>query len=379
MKSPVEAEPDPALVRVRRYAPAKLNLTLAIVGRRDDGFHALHSVMAPLALSDVLALAPASGPADTLRISGLPLAVTPDNLVLRAIAAARDAVRVAAVRAAAVGAAAVGATGVAAARALDPTPPLAASLTKRIPIAAGLGGGSSDAAATVAAALQAWGVALHEGALRDLLASLGSDVPFFFAGGVALVTGRGELVEPLPDLRGGAPAVLLVTPRLPVSTAAVYAAYAGGARPRSPAVATSERLVADLRAGLTAPALLARAEELAAANDLLPAALSVAPRLAGFYAALSRSLGRPAGQSGSGPTAWVLYESIAGCAQGRGSGPARQRGRQPAGHRRWPAHGGRNRARGSDARTRRLARPAVQHLHIGRRTGRDAARPRASQ
>ncbi|MGD0018207.1 MAG: 4-(cytidine 5'-diphospho)-2-C-methyl-D-erythritol kinase [Candidatus Limnocylindrales bacterium] len=289
------AQSAPARVRVLRFAPAKLNLTLAVVGRREDGFHALHSVMVALALSDAVALSPAAArgaaPGDTLRIAGLPLPATPDNLVLLAIAATRDA---------------VGATwpGVPA----DP-PPLAARLTKRIPVAAGLGGGSSDAAATMAAALEAWGAALPAETIRDVAASLGSDVPFFIAGGAALVTGRGELVEPLPDLQGEAPAVLIVTPRLAVSTPAVFAAYASGTRPAT-ALAASERLAADLRAGLPAAALLARAEELAAANDLLPAALEVAPALVAFRRALHGILGRPVGQSGSGPSAWALYPSL---------------------------------------------------------------------
>ncbi len=312
MSGPAGPAPNPGGVRVLRFAPAKLNLTLAVVGRREDGFHDLHSVMVPLALSDAVAVTVAHagthGPAvvrgpvavggppapDTLRVSGLPLAATPDNLVLRAIAATRDAVRATWPGAPA-----------------DP-PPLAARLTKRIPVAAGLGGGSSDAAATVAAALEAWAAALPEEGLRDLAASLGSDVPFFLAGGAALVTGRGEFVERLPDLQGEAPAVLIVTPNLPVSTAAVFAAYARGARPTSAAVlVASERLVSEMRAGLPARALFARAEELAAGNDLLPAALEVAPSLATFRAALGLLLGRPVGQSGSGPTAWVLYPTLA--------------------------------------------------------------------
>jgi 4-diphosphocytidyl-2-C-methyl-D-erythritol kinase len=301
--------PAPAGVRVLRLAPAKLNLTLAVVGQREDGFHALHSVMMPLALGDAVALSvvPAgargrAGRGDTLRVAGLTLTATPENLVLRAIAETRAAVR------------AAGATwlrGTWPGAPNDP-PPLAARLTKRIPVAAGLGGGSSDAAATVAAALEAWGATLSAEQVRDLAASLGSDVPFFLAGGAALVTGRGEVVEPLPALEGEPPAVLLVTPRLPISTPAAFAAYDGGARPATPAsFAASERLAAGLRAGLPAAALLARAEELAAANDLLPAALEVAPALAAFRVALGRLLGRPVGQSGSGPSAWVLYPSLA--------------------------------------------------------------------
>jgi 4-diphosphocytidyl-2-C-methyl-D-erythritol kinase len=281
-------------IRVMRFAPAKLNLTLAVVGRRDDGFHALHSVMVPLALGDTVEMQRATGPHDTLSIDGLAFAATSENLVLRAIAGARAELGTAA-----------------------QCPPLAAQLTKRIPVAAGLGGGSSDAAATVAAALAAWGAELPAEALRRIAAALGSDVPFFLARGVAVVTGRGEFVEPLPAPEGEAPAVLIVTPRLALSTAEVFAAYSGGARPASGprpasgALPASERLAADLRAGLTVRALVERAEELATANDLLPAALSIAPSLVAFRAALRRIVGRPVGQSGSGPTAWVLYPSLA--------------------------------------------------------------------
>jgi 4-diphosphocytidyl-2C-methyl-D-erythritol kinase len=147
-------------------------------------------------------------------------------------------------------------------------------------------------------------------------ASLGSDVPFFLARGAALVTGRGELVEPLPQLRGEPPAVLLVTPRQAISTAAVFDAFAGGSRPRPLAgsapssLAVSENLAAAMRSGLAAAGLLELAEDLAGANDLLAAAQSVAPGLLDFMAALGKLLGRPVGQSGSGPTLWVLYRSL---------------------------------------------------------------------
>jgi 4-diphosphocytidyl-2-C-methyl-D-erythritol kinase len=291
--SPTPASP-PGGLRALRFAPAKLNLTLAVVGRREDGFHALHSVMVPLGFGDdIEVVVRPDGRRDSLAVEGLEVAQSPENLVLRAMSATRAAVK---------------ASGSAPAGTL---PALAARLTKRIPVAAGLGGGSSDAAATVAAALEAWGAALSTDAAAELAATLGSDVPFFLAGSAALVTGRGEFVEPLPDLRGRAPAVLIVTPALRVSTAAVFAAYAGGARlPTRASLAVSERVAADLRAGLSGAALIGRADELAAANDLLPATLSVAPSLAVFRASLGRILDRPIGQSGSGPTAWVLYPSL---------------------------------------------------------------------
>jgi 4-diphosphocytidyl-2-C-methyl-D-erythritol kinase len=276
------------------FAPAKLNLTLAVTGRRPDGFHELHSVMVPLAFGDEIevTIEPAAG-GDRLRIEdGAGLSAGPGNLVRRAVAAARTAV-------------AAGPTEA------DELPPLAARLTKRIPVAAGLGGGSSDAAATLLAALRAWGAALPQEELLEAAASLGSDVPFFLAGGPALVTGRGELIDPLPPFRGEAPAVLLVTPSLPVPTAAVFAAYARGARPAAAraaaTLAASERLAVDLRAGMTAAALLGRAAELAAANDLLAATLSIAPELGPFRDALAGLLDRPIGLSGSGPTCWILY------------------------------------------------------------------------
>jgi 4-diphosphocytidyl-2-C-methyl-D-erythritol kinase len=289
--------------RIVRFAPAKLNLTLAVAGQRPDGFHALHSVMVPLAFGDEVELEPSpSAMSDRLDVEGPDeLGAGPDNLVLRAIEAMRTSLRV---RRAQPNAGPASKAGAAA-------PPLTARLIKRIPVAAGLGGGSSDAAATIAAALEAWGASLPAPHVADVAASLGSDVPFFLAGSAGLVTGRGEFVDPLPPFRGEAPAVLIVTPRLCVATSAVFAAYAAGARPSAAEAATtlavSERLAADMLAGMTAPALLERGAELAAANDLMPAALAVAPALGPFREALARLLGRPIGLSGSGPTSWILY------------------------------------------------------------------------
>ena len=275
-----------------RLAPAKLNLTLAVLGRRPDGFHALHSVMVPLGLSDRLSVAPAIGAADTLHVSGAECGPDASNLVLRAIAAARAGVR--------------------AEHGPDvEAGPLAARLEKRIPVAAGLAGGSSDAAAAIDAALEAWGVDLTPTTRIVAAASVGSDVAFFGAGGWALVEGRGERVERIPSVRPPAPWVLLVTPAVAVSTPAVFAAWAAGARAagHGAAAAASRHLADELRAGMAARALLVRAGILAHANDLMPAAQHVVPSLVAFRRGLIRALGTAVGQSGSGPTAWVIYPS----------------------------------------------------------------------
>jgi 4-diphosphocytidyl-2-C-methyl-D-erythritol kinase len=285
------SDPLGRLSPVVRHAPAKLNLTLAVTGRRDDGYHALHSVFVPLALGDRLSLAPIGGHADSLHVTGLDAGPPEDNLVFRAVAAGR----------AAVGGGWAGGPG--------PAPALAVRLDKRIPVAAGLAGGSSDAAATVDGALEAWGAELDHDARRMLAARLGSDVPFFLAGGPALVEGRGELVAPLLGLHG-VPGVVLVTPVVAVPTPDVFAAFDAIRGQGDGAVRQSSvHLAEELRAKLSAADLVARAGVLASANDLLPATSLVVPELVPFKRALSRLLHRPVGLSGSGPTLWALYAS----------------------------------------------------------------------
>jgi 4-diphosphocytidyl-2-C-methyl-D-erythritol kinase len=294
----IETDPARRVTPVVRLAPAKLNLTLAVVGRRPDGFHTLHSVMAPLALADRLSLVvdPSPGAEDALRVEGFDAGPTADNLVLVALAATRRALRP---------------------HLAAPPPALAIRLEKRIPVAAGLAGGSSDAAATIDGALEAWGAedALAPAERSALAASIGSDVPFFFAGGPALVEGRGERVTPLRGLETApaepAPGVLLVTPAVAAHTAAVFAAWSGGAMGQ-PGVAarSSEHFAAEFGSGLSARRLLERAGVLAAANDLLPAAAAVVDGLIAFRRALTRLLSRPIGLSGSGPTLWALYPSV---------------------------------------------------------------------
>ena len=287
---------DRGLSPVVRVAPAKVNLTLAVTGRTPDGFHTLHTVMVPLGLVDRLSIARAHGPTDTLAVTGLNAGPREDNLVVRAIAAARSALG----------------------GQVDAWP-IAARLHKDIPVAAGLGGGSSDAAATLDAVFSAWGadVAVDAPVLAAIRAGLagrlGSDVPFFLADGPAIVTGRGEVVEPLPPLRGSAPGLLLITPRIPAPTPAVFQALdeVPEARPRDSGSTrlASEHLAGEWRAGMRADALVIRAGVLASANDLAAAADIVVPGLRSLRRSLVRRLARPVGLSGSGPTLWVLYAS----------------------------------------------------------------------
>ena len=287
-------DPLARLAPVVRVAPAKLNLTLAVLGRRRDGFHDLHSVMVPLALADrlSLAVAPAErGGGDTLRVDGFDAGPPADNLALRAVSEARRAV----------GGGWPGGPG--------QTPPLSLRLEKKIPVAAGLAGGSSDAAAALDGALEAWGAELEGDRRLAAAAKLGSDVPFFLAGGAALVQGRGERVEPLRGIVGNI-GVLLVTPPVAVPTPDVFAAFAArGGRGQGPARMTSEHLAGELAGGLRAADLVARAGVLASANDLLIAAADVLPGLVAFRRALFRAVNQPVGLSGSGPTLWTLYPS----------------------------------------------------------------------
>src|SRR5258705_957014 len=289
-------DPLRRLTPVVRLAPAKLNLTLAVVGRRDDGYHTLHSVMAPLALADRMSLAPDPSPdaRDTLRVAGFDAGPIGDNLVLRAIDATRHALR----------------------PHLQSPPALAVRLDKRIPVAAGLAGGSSDAAATIEGALEAWSATDLLSAVERtaLAASIGSDVPFFLAGGPALVEGRGERVTPLRGVHLAAgerpPGLLLVTPAVAAHTKAVFDAWSGGAT-GSPGVAarSSAHFAAEFGSGMSARQLMERAGVLASSNAPLPGAAAVVDGLVALRRALARLLARPIGLSGSGPTLWALYPS----------------------------------------------------------------------
>lgn len=184
--------------RIEVSAPAKLNLTLEVVRRRDDGFHELRSIFLALDLVDTITVE--GSPSITVSCSD-PELETPENLVWRAAEALR---KEAGVRTGAL-----------------------LTLVKRIPVAAGLGGGSSDAASTLLALNAHWNLGYPRARLREIGATLGSDIPFFLGTSpLALVTGRGEFLEPLhvpPHL--GSARFVLVKPPVGISAGAVYRAY----------------------------------------------------------------------------------------------------------------------------------------------------------
>ena len=297
----------------RAAAPAKVNLTLAVSERRPDGYHDLSTILVRIGLADRLTARPTGAAptlardADRLDASGLPAGPVADNLVLRAAAVLRRHVA-------------------------RPLPPLEFGLAKVVPVAAGLGGGSSDAAAAMTIAARAWGVTLDRATRLALAAMVGSDVPFFALGAAAAwATGRGERLTALPA-PVGAPACVLAVTREGVATAAIFAAFdrlqprRGDARER--AAAATERLASDLRAGLPAAELVRGAAELRDANDLWAALVALRPDVAQSRASLEARSGRPWLLSGSGPTLFALYASLAEAreaVQALGSGPAGRR------------------------------------------------------
>ena len=279
-------------------APGKVNLTLAVVGRRADGYHDLHSVVAPLRTSDhlTLRLRSAGEREDELHCAGLPIPGDAENLVLVALRELR----------AALGAA-------------SPLPPISVVLEKRLPVAAGLGGGSSDAAAVLRGALQLCNMQMEPRELMEVAARIGSDVPLFLPEGPVLMEGRGEQITPLTRWRQPTPGILLVSARQGIKTPDVFAAFAGGLRGEhyGAALVTSQHLTEELTTGLSTEELLLRSSTLASANDLLAPARAITPWLRPLDHALRRLLGRPLSLSGSGPTLFLLYPSLYEAAEAR--------------------------------------------------------------
>jgi 4-diphosphocytidyl-2-C-methyl-D-erythritol kinase len=257
-------------MRVEAFAPAKVNLYLLITGRRADGYHLVDSLVAFVDVGDRVIAEPATE--FSLEVSG-PEAEgltrpTEENLVLRA--ARRFAEH----------------SGIACGAALR--------LEKRLPVAAGIGGGSSVAAATLRALRRLWRLAVDDATLRTLAAGLGADVPACISGGAVWVGGIGERVEPAAALPEAG--ILLANPRRQLPTASVFAARRG---PFSDA-ARFDPMPKDA-AGLAQNLVRRR-------NDLTEAAIGLMPEI---RVVLERLGALPGGllarMSGSGATCFALF------------------------------------------------------------------------
>ncbi len=259
---------------VEAFAPAKLNLYLHVGPPMADGRHPLDSLAAFADIGDDLAAAPADGL--SLRIDGpfgAALAADPDNLVLRAARAL--------------------------AQAAGREPNAALRLTKRLPIASGIGGGSADAAAALRALSALWSLNLPADALEAIAAGLGADVPVCVGSRPSVMTGTGETLAPAPALPAEV-GVVLVNPGVAAPTGPVYRVFDA---------------LTPGRADFAAPALPAAVPDLdalvgllkARRNDLETAATALVPPIADVLAALRTAPGvRLARMSGSGATCFGL-------------------------------------------------------------------------
>jgi len=214
---------------------AKLNLSLAVLDRRPDGFHEIESLMVPVSLADTLVVRATAEPDIRLRVQFGGRLAGAGRILARDVPADDRNLVVRAARALATEA------GIERGLSVD--------LVKYIPSGAGLGGGSSDAAAVLRAAAAAWEIDWPADRLAALGVRIGSDVPWFFAGGPAIARGRGEIIVPAPPL----PQLFAVIacPETGLSTAAVYAACAPDAARHGDA----ERLAVILARGGFAEAL----------------------------------------------------------------------------------------------------------------------------
>lgn len=273
---------------IDEFAPAKVNLTLRVLGRRDDGTHELESLVTFAGVGDRVTLHPDTACAVTVE-GPFAAEIAGENLLTRTLALLRE---------------------------MDPALRLGrAELTKTLPVAAGLGGGSADAGALLravrrvnperAAAIDWVGIAVR----------LGADVAVCLHGRPALMRGRGEILHAVADSSEGAGsgiAVVLANPRVPLSTAQVFGALQAPRLDRAPSdVAPQRAPQAGPFAGLNDLLGYMRAR----GNDLEPPALRQLPMIAEVKAALAAQSGcRLAAMSGSGPTCFGLFAS-AGAAE----------------------------------------------------------------
>ncbi|MGA2136205.1 MAG: 4-(cytidine 5'-diphospho)-2-C-methyl-D-erythritol kinase [Bryobacteraceae bacterium] len=254
--------------RARLRAFAKINLDLRVLHPRPDGFHEIRTIFQTISLADTIDVEFTRARRTVIQIAGADI---PDNLIARAAARVLDSLRI--------------------------TARVEFRLRKRIPMGAGLGGGSSDAAAVLLALPALAGRRLELAALMPLAADLGSDVPFFLLGGAAIALGRGTELYPLPDAppRRG----LLIAPGVHVSTPAAYRALT----PRLTSESQQNKIVSfqsQVWSGLAVDP---------GVNDFETVVFEQFPQLAALKQRLVKLGARPAMMTGSGSALFGLFRT----------------------------------------------------------------------
>lgn len=258
---------------MRTICPAKINLTLRILGKRPDGYHEIDSIVARVGLHDELSASPRRDSELRLTCDAPGVPVDESNLVLRA---ARKLME----------------------RAGRAPGGVDFALRKRIPAGAGLGGGSSNAAGALRLLNELWGLGWSRERLAEVGAEVGSDVPLFLHGPVCRIRGRGELVENLPWRAAGW--VGLILPELHCGTREVYAAV------RREAIPAGREWPWD--AGARGGEVSAGGLAAFLHNDLREAAFAATPGLADVHERLERLGGGPVALTGSGSGLFQLFD-----------------------------------------------------------------------
>ncbi|MEP3115246.1 4-(cytidine 5'-diphospho)-2-C-methyl-D-erythritol kinase [Nisaea sp.] len=249
-------------------APAKLNLSLTVLGKRRDGLHDLVSLVAFADLHDMLSVTLSDTATDQLTLAG-PFAgsLDRDNLVLKAISTFRNAI--------------------------GPIPPLSITLEKKIPVAAGLGGGSADAAAILRLLARQYGLAAMDPSVQAIAAGLGADIPVCLDSRCRYMRGTGTTLDPEESGFAYHPA-LLVNPGIAVPTGSVFSALAAEQK-----IVTAASGRHSLANGIVD-----------GRNDLETPAIAVAPEIGPVLSALSDLPGALGARlSGSGATCFALFDS----------------------------------------------------------------------
>jgi len=258
---------------IRLQAPAKLNLYLRVCGKRPDGYHELETLFARIDLADELTFEPAAA-GIALTCSEPTLSCGEDNLIVQAahllqrVSGTRRGARI--------------------------------RLVKRIPIAAGLGGGSSDAAATLAGLNALWEVGWERARLSQLAAELGADVPFFLCPEpFAIGRGRGEVCEPICGAQPLTSVLLVPDGRL--STREIFEAADFGLTAPKPSITMVQHALCNGSRGELAKGLW---------NDLAPEAIRRCPVISAIQLQLSQLECLGIGMSGSGPSVFGLCRDL---------------------------------------------------------------------